>query len=65
MEHEFECPYCGEEIGIDSESLPKNSCDDMDFECPNCEESMVVGWVAEIEIRQVTCELGDVVEYLD
>ena len=65
MSHRLECPHCLEDIEVESETLPSNSCDDVEFECPKCLGEMKIGWVAEVEVRSVICELGDVIEPLD
>lgn len=61
---QFECPACLEENEIEIEDLPDRACDDMDFECAHCTTIVQIGWVAEVEVRSVTCELGDLDESL-
>lgn len=56
----FTCPACDEDNELEDEQLPKRACDDMRYECEHCGQEMTIGWVAEIEVRSVTVEFGDV-----
>lgn len=56
----FTCPSCLEDNEVDSEDMPNRSCDDMEYECPHCTQEMTIGWIAEIEVRSVTVERGDI-----
>lgn len=56
----FNCPACAEINELEWEDLPDRACDDKRYECEHCAQEMVIGWVAEIEVRSVTVELGDV-----
>lgn len=48
----IDCPECGyTNDDLDGDDLPKNSCDDIDYKCKNCEHIFSIGWVAEVELR--------------
>jgi hypothetical protein len=48
---EINCPKCNY-LNVDlGELLPPTVCDDTEFECRNCEHEFMIGWTAEVEIR--------------
>jgi len=50
---EYKCPLCGY-LNVDvTESLPGLVCDTAEHECGNCEETILIGWIAEVEVRGV------------
>ena len=48
---EIECPKCDELQELDYGDLPDNACDSVEYECNHCEHEFVIGWFAEVEIR--------------
>lgn len=58
----FECPACEENIEIEGEILPELACDDTSFDCPHCDQEMIIGWTAVVEVRKVTVEYSETVE---
>ncbi len=48
----FECPECAVETDI--ENMPDRACDDMEWECPHCGYTTIVGWIAEVEGRYLS-----------
>lgn len=55
----FECLSCDEKLDIDTEDMPDNACDVVDFECPHCHQEMTLGWVSLVEVRSLTVSQGD------
>jgi len=55
----FTCPMCDEDNEVDTEAMPDRACDAMDYECAHCNLEMTIGWFAEIEVRTVTVEAGE------
>jgi DNA-directed RNA polymerase subunit RPC12/RpoP len=49
---EYDCPNCGEAVDVEVDDLPQTSCENTDYECPHCEHICVIGWYAEIDIRE-------------
>lgn len=50
---EFTCPVCDTDDDVEIERLPKRACDDMEWECAFCGRKLKIGWIAEIEVREV------------
>ena len=48
---EIECPKCGDLQELDCEDLPADACDSVEYECQCCEHEFMIGWFAEVEIR--------------
>lgn len=48
---EIECPKCGYMQDVDGDDLPSNACDSTDFECAECKHTFIIGWYAEVEVR--------------
>lgn len=50
----IECPKCT--LNIDTEltdfDMPDRACDDAELQCPECNHVFVVGWYAELEVRE-------------
>lgn len=59
---EFTCPVCDTDNEVEWEDMPDRAADDKVYFCKHCETEMKIGWVAEVEVRSVTCELGDLCE---
>lgn len=59
---DFECPGCLKDIEVEGYELPDLACDDADFECPHCYQEMKIGWRAEVEVRSVTVEAGEILD---
>jgi len=49
---DIDCPYCNKNTELDCDVLPSHACDDVLWECPECEREMKIGWYAEAEVRQ-------------
>jgi len=48
---EINCPKCNH-LNLDVDDvLPDRVCDDLDFYCDDCDHKFVIGWTAEVEIR--------------
>ena len=47
---ELECPKCNHEQDV-SDCLSDKACDDIEYECVNCEHEFLIGWTAEAEVR--------------
>ena len=45
----FTCPEC--EVDVEIEDMPDRACDDMEWECPHCGYTTIIGWTAEVEER--------------
>ncbi len=58
----FTCPACTMVNEVEPEDLPPRAYDDMYCVCQHCAQEMTIGWVAEIEVRSVTVEAGDLLE---
>ena len=57
---EVECPKCNRFQDVDHDDLPRDACDDKDFECNDCEHVFTIGWIAEVEVRQANLTIeGD------
>ena len=56
----FECPNCGDTCEVETQDLPDNACDEMNYECPHCDQLMKIGWHAEVEVRSVEVCAGDI-----
>lgn len=56
------CAVCFEDQEVDGEDLPDCACDETEYECKYCGTCMMIGWVAEAEVRSVICERGDLDE---
>jgi hypothetical protein len=50
---EYECPICGYLNKDLDDSLPKLACDTTEHECGGCEGIVLIGWIAEVEVRGV------------
>lgn len=47
----IECPICNRVTDLDGDELPPLACDSNEWECPNCEATMLIGWYGEAEVR--------------
>ena len=46
-----ECPACQYDNQDLGDILPDKSCDDMVYRCEDCDHEFIIGWTAEVEIR--------------
>lgn len=49
----IQCQVCDAETELDCGDLPRDACDDTDWECPYCCSTFMIGWYASAEIRKV------------
>lgn len=47
----YTCPSCDTDNDIELEQLPNRVCDEIKYECAHCGQQVMLGWVAEIEVR--------------
>ena len=47
----IECPKCNYNNEDVNEFLSKFACEDTVFQCLQCDHEFMIGWVAEVEIR--------------
>lgn len=61
----FTCPSCDTDNEVEWEDLPDRACDSAYYECQHCGQEMTIGWVAEIEVRSVRVNAGDLADEVD
>jgi DNA-directed RNA polymerase subunit RPC12/RpoP len=49
----YDCPNCSNEIEVETEELPENALDSIDYKCPECSQKVSIGWEPEIDIRKI------------
>jgi len=50
---EFTCPTCDVDNKLENEDLPDSVYDETEWECQHCGQKLKIGWVAEVEVREV------------
>jgi len=53
MSMDYICPKCGYENIDVAESLPSDVSTTVEHSCSECEEVILIGWIAEVEVRGV------------
>jgi len=48
---EVKCPRCGCFNEVEGDDLPDLACDSAEFECKICVHDFLIGWYAEVEVR--------------
>lgn len=49
----FTCPSCDTDNDVDVCDMPQNVSDGIKYDCKYCGQTLVIGWHAEIEIREI------------
>lgn len=49
----FECPTCDQENEVEWEDMPERAAADRAHTCRSCGQKMRIGWVAEIDVREI------------
>ena len=47
----IDCPKCDKQQELDHDDLPRDACDDSDYECKFYEHVFSIGWSSEAEVR--------------
>ncbi len=50
----FTCPNCDTDNDVDVCDMPQNVTDDITYDCKRCNQTLVIGWHAEVEVRAVS-----------